>query len=645
MATKKMLVAITDTQDVAIINQALGDEWLTTPVTNETDAIALLETAAFDAAMVDFNLGSPDASELVNAAMEKCPQMTQFLFAYEADLALVAAKVLGEPEILPKPLEAESITSRIKKVYSGTVLEEGTATGFDTASSIPPIYSEILQALASPDVTCEQVGNLIAQDSRLLEETLMLTRSAYFGLPRNLARPADAVEALGLDTIKALVMAQQFMAEHSHVRPGYLSLEKIWQHSIHVGQIARDLVLLETKNRTLAMQALTAGLVHDLGKVVLASNFDDLYGRVHSLAQKQPVALWDIEKEMFGANHGEIGACLLGMWNLPVAVVDAAAHHHEPPMGEQNSLSPLVAVHIANVLEHQLRPANEFRVVPVVNAPFLNELGLLQRLPVWRATFANQLARAKSAEMAQVKSSSLASESVTISETANPPSSTDEETRTATTAPTAAALGGLTALSRTKRWVYIGAVAVAMFSLGLLSKVGLGFIEPTSAHAKTPSHQELALASKSAPSVPAMIAATPAITTAPSASTAATPTITAPASASNSVPETKTIPSAPAPTAPKPEPVLVAKAVSATTVTTNAPLVAAEKKVFTKPSLHLSGIFYTASKRAAIVNGQTVFVGEVVDGAMVVSINQNSVTLALNGKHIILSVPDTLAAN
>src|SRR6185369_5410570 len=109
-----------------------------------------------------------------------------------------------------------------------------------------------------------------------------------------------------------------------------------------------------------------------------------------SLARKQPVPLWDIEKEMFGANHGEIGACLVGMWNMPSSIVEAAAFHHEPPLGEHEELTPLAAVHIANVLEHQLCPSDEFRVAPIINAAFLNELGMLQRLPVWRATSANR---------------------------------------------------------------------------------------------------------------------------------------------------------------------------------------------------------------------------------------------------------------
>ena len=133
------------------------------------------------------------------------------------------------------------------------------------------INGEVLEALGSPGVTHDQVGEIIAPDAALTAEVLRLTNSAYLGLPRNITDPVEAVKWLGLETVKALVMALRFLAEHSHLKPGYLSFDQIWQHSIQVALIARDLVLFETDDRALASQALTAGLLHDLGKVVLVS--------------------------------------------------------------------------------------------------------------------------------------------------------------------------------------------------------------------------------------------------------------------------------------------------------------------------------------------------------------------------------------
>ena len=567
---------------------------------SEAEALALLEGSPFDALLVDFNLGDPDASELLNQAAEKCPNTTRFLFANEADLALVAAKVQGDHEILPKPLELATIRSRIESALADLTEEVGTATGFDTAATIPPIYNELLQALESPGVTSNRIGNIIARDDTLVEETLKLTRSAYLGLPHRVTEPVDAVEVLGLETVRTLVLALRFMAEHSHVRPGYLSLEKIWQHSTGVARIARDLVLFETKDRALASQALAAGLVHDFGKVVLATNFDDLYGRVHSLARKQPVALWEIEKEMFGASHGEIGACLLGMWNLPAAVVDATAFHHEPPLVESSTLTPLAAVHIANVLAHQLHPTNEFRVLPVASAPFLNELGLLRRLPIWQAAFANERARHDSPETAPVAAAVVDAGSGTHTGSLLP-------APTAATQTASAPANSSPSRHRAFAAVLAGVLFVVALSFAVLREA----TEPWHAQARELPQPELAFLPPTPPEPePTQLAAVPEITAPP-----VEPML-------DKLMEDEEI---------LPEPELPATTVVATPVATTLPTPV-------KPAFRLNGVFYSANKPSAVVNGEFVSIGDEVNGAAVVSISRESVVLEINGQRTTIRV-------
>lgn len=633
MATKNILLAIADNEMVAAINEALGNEWLTTPVASEADALALLEAGSFDALLVDFNLGDSDGSELLNQAAEKCPNITRFLLAYEADLALVAAKVFCSHEILPKPIEPASLRSRIESGLSdASPASVGSEAVAAAAPAIPALYGDILQALESPDVTCQQVGDLIAADDNLIQELLVLTRSAYLGLPQRIVEPVEAVEVLGLETVKALVMALRFLAEHSESQRGYLSLAQVWEHSKHVAQIARDLVLFETKDRAIASQALTAGLLHDLGKVVLATNYDDLYGRVHSLARKQPVPLWEIEKEMFGANHGEIGACLLGMWNMPIAIVDAVALHHEPPLGEHDRLSPLAAVHIANVLEHQLHPSDEFRVMPVVSTPFLNELGLLQRLPIWRATFANQRSRAKAVEAEPLVQITTVHEEAAASQSANSLPAPVADTQTATNAPTPR--------SELRQWIYTGVAAVVVAALALLLQLELTSDDSIHVHAREAANSAASSTSPNATTLQPLAVAQPiAPTTAPDAAASVAPTSATVEPAGVSVPVTAAAQSVPAvvevplvvATASK-VPVISEK-IATNSVATNA------SPVTTSPPFRLNGIIYGVSNPSATVNGKAVYVGEKVNGATVLSIGRSEVVLEINGERKTVSLP------
>jgi HD-like signal output (HDOD) protein len=633
MATRSILLAVTDPQMLGEITQALGAAWEVISVANEEDALAQLEKRSFDALLVDFNLGSPDASDLLNLALEKHPDTVSFLLAHEADLALVAAKVLGSPHILPKPVEPASLKSRIEEGVKESKDEQSGSEPANAPSAepaIPCVYSEVLKALESPGVTSEQVGEIIARDAGLTSEILSLTKSSYLGLPREISSPVEAVESLGLEAVKAAVMALRYLAEHSRLKPGYLSLDQIWQHSINVGQIARDLVLFETKDRALASQALIAGLLHDLGKVVLATNFDDLYGRVHSLTRKQPVAIWDVEREMFGANHGEIGACLVGMWNLPSAIVEAVALHHEPPLGEHDRLDPLAAVHIANVLERELWLGGEdARVAPVIHAPFLNELGLLQRLPIWRAAFRNQ----QSVNLAPDLESAYTDPSpspvlVSVLRPRKPLSAPAARTKNGTSRERQP--GEEASVVHPARnqpnWFYAAAAGI------LFLLVFWFMFEPYSKQpelvyarttARTPSPQE----------APVAVAPVPSPETGPAAATEPATSLPTPKPAAAKDPAATT-PEATAPAATAlittvPEATAAIAIAPAATATNVPPSVAPEPK---RPAFRLSGIIYANARPSAIVNGRTVYLGDEVDGATVTAIGRTTVTLQINGQ-------------
>ena len=630
MDTRTILLAVMDPQMLVDITQALGAGWEVTSVASEADALAQFEKRSFDALLVDFNLCSPDASDLLNLALEQYPDTVGFLLAHEADLALVAAKVLGSPHILPKPIERVSLKSRIEEGVKDSNDEQSGSEPANTLSAepaIPSVYSEVLKALESPDVASEQVGEIIARDAALTSEVLSLTKSSYLGLPRNISSPLEAVESLGLEAVKAAVMALRYLAEHSRLKPGYLSLDQIWQHSINVGQIARDLVLFETKDRALASQALTAGLLHDLGKVVLATNFDDLYGRVHSLARKQPVAVWDIEKEMFGANHGEIGACLVGMWNVPSAIVEAVALHHEPPLSGDQQMTPLAAVHIANVLERELWLGGEdMMVAPIINAPFLNQLGLLQRLPIWRAAFRNRKSVNLDPELESVETDQFASpvlSSAPQSRTGNYLSAPVAATQTSTSGEPQRGEG--TSVVHPARnhsnWFYAGAAAI-LVTLVLWFMVEPDSKQPELVYARTPARRP------SLQAAPAAVSPVPSPETAPVAATEVTPAVavseepSAPPASSDPVSKPSASLSAPKPA------MATAPAVTATNVPS--PSVAPEPKA--PPVFRLNGIIYTTVQPSAIVNGQTVHLGDEVDGATVVGIGRTTVTLQLNGQ-------------
>jgi hypothetical protein len=171
------------------------------------------------------------------------------------------------------------------------------------------------------------------------------------------------------------------------------------------------MALLETGDNDCSGVAYTAGLMHDLGKVILAANFDGQYNGAHNVARKQQIPLWEVEKDIFGATHGEIGSYLLGLWGMSAEVVKVAALHHHPLRAGDTTFSALTAVHVANALEYEGNSEADGLPAPLLDAVYLQQLGLEERVELWRdarrdpegTTFETRAQRAKSTAKSAAK--------------------------------------------------------------------------------------------------------------------------------------------------------------------------------------------------------------------------------------------------
>jgi HD-like signal output (HDOD) protein len=253
-----------------------------------------------------------------------------------------------------------------------------------TFPTIPSIYFEILAQLNNPNSSTEDIGVTIAKDMAVMTKLLQILNSAYFGLSRKISEPAEAVGILGMDTVKSMVMAIKAMGAYDKVKPVYFSIDRLWRHSTAVARHAHQLTMMETDDSDAADAAYTAGLMHDVGKIVLASNFESQYRGVQSLANEKRRPLWEVEKEFFGASHAEIGAYLLGLWGIPWNLVEAAAMHHCPGKSQDTAFSPLTAVHVADVMAYELDTEDQTQLLPDLDLDYLARLGLGGRLEEWR---------------------------------------------------------------------------------------------------------------------------------------------------------------------------------------------------------------------------------------------------------------------
>ncbi len=395
MHKKRILLADADSQALGEFQQALGEAWDVILVPNGTAALLEMEMRPCDVVVADLDLGEIDGADLLNHIQTNYPKAIRFILAREADRERMVKQVLGTHQFLGKPLESSVLRNSIEGAVAleswipKTSIRELIGR-IRTLPTIPTLYLEVQSVLRSPDATTDQVGALIAKDMAMTTKLLQVLNSACFGLSRKITSPTEAVGILGFETVSSMVMAIKLLNSYDKVKPVYFSIDRLWRHSTEVARSAKQIALWQTDDTALAEMAFTAGLMHDIGKVVLASNFDEQYRGAQSLARKQELPLCEVEKEIFGATHGEIGAYLLGLWGMPVDLLEVAALHHQPTRSINKNFTALTAVHVANALEREITPDPEGFTVSKLDEAYLAEVGVLDRVADWRAAIAKR---------------------------------------------------------------------------------------------------------------------------------------------------------------------------------------------------------------------------------------------------------------
>jgi HD-like signal output (HDOD) protein len=209
--------------------------------------------------------------------------------------------------------------------------------------------------------------------------------SAQFGLANEVTDTADAVIILGVERIKSLILLAGVFSQYSGIDcPGF-SPDPIWNHSLEVAMMVRTIVFSETKNATAAETAFTAGLLHDVGKLILAANLPKVHEAVRQLQLSKKATHLGAETMVMGTTHAEFAACLLATWRLPLAVLEAIAWHHTPQRCTDYGFSLPAAVHVANSFAHEGagRAAGE-TATELLNFEFLQKNGLADNLKHWR---------------------------------------------------------------------------------------------------------------------------------------------------------------------------------------------------------------------------------------------------------------------
>lgn len=242
--------------------------------------------------------------------------------------------------------------------------------------SLPVIVMELLDTIGREDIDIKTLAAKVSHDQALTAKTLRLANSSFYGLPRKVTTIAQAISVLGFQSVRTLITAAAVTGSFAANQRSTFNFHAFWRHSLAAAVAARSLARHAHVNEEYAFMA---GLLHDIGRLVLVTCYPDQFDLTLTWRDEHDSYILAAELEVLGVDHTMVGGALAEHWKFPAVIQKAVANHHNPDMQDIGSLATIV--HVADVFAHALDlSADPNDLVPPLSDAAWNSLGLSQAL-------------------------------------------------------------------------------------------------------------------------------------------------------------------------------------------------------------------------------------------------------------------------
>src|SRR3989338_1573180 len=222
--------------------------------------------------------------------------------------------------------------------------------------TLPVVVARINAMVQNPKTSAREVGSAIATDPSLSARVLKMVNSAYFGFPSQISSISHATTILGFNAIQNLALtATVFQLFRDNSGDELFDRRLFWEHSLGVGVLSR--LLAEKTRYADKEEAFTAGLIHDVGKIVLDQFVHEEFKAVMGLVRANDMLLYEAESRLLGLNHANVAYIVSQKWNLPKKLQEPLAYHHAPGLSKYNPQLTGI-VHLADILCRALKIGN-----------------------------------------------------------------------------------------------------------------------------------------------------------------------------------------------------------------------------------------------------------------------------------------------
>ena len=232
------------------------------------------------------------------------------------------------------------------EIITNTLSPKELVTGSIRLVSLPEVCIRVNEMLDEPTVTAADLGQIISQDTSLTARLLKIVNSSYYGFQAKIETVSRAVTVVGLRELRGLVIAASAVETFSNVPDTVLNKVRFWRHSLYCGVIAR--LLAEKCNVLHSERLFVAGLLHDIGKLIIAQRLPTERKMITLEVENGQRSELEVEQDFLGFNHAEVGGELMKQWNMPETLFESVAYHHDPRRAEVGVMETCL-VHLANI--------------------------------------------------------------------------------------------------------------------------------------------------------------------------------------------------------------------------------------------------------------------------------------------------------
>jgi len=351
------------------------DEWKMKFFSNTLEAIKFLDSVKIDVVVCDINIPDISGIDFIQIVKEKYPGTKRIIVSGTNNRELAKKAAVSAHQFFPKPYSTKILLKAVADLIEASrKLKNDNLENFINSIEKLPVapqsYAELENELKSEEFSLIKITNIISKNPVVVAKILQLANSAFFGVKGKVTNIVQAVNFLGLNIIKSLVLCIEVFYRIKGVNQKYI--DYLWNHSFSVAKVSKEIMKSFSEERNILDITFTSGLLHDIGKIVLLE-YKDYIKIINRSEQGNYFPETEMEKKMLGFTHAEIGGYLLRIWGFPEEITEIVENHHSFTNKLPDLFEPVTAVCIANKIVKYKNEPEKIEISDKIKTKYLKD--------------------------------------------------------------------------------------------------------------------------------------------------------------------------------------------------------------------------------------------------------------------------------